>query len=339
MEKLTNKFPSVIPRSDIPVSRASHDADLEVRPFLAHRLLGSVLPASLVSLAWTEARAGKDVALRSHATPGLLIILEGRAILMGRLTRKVEAGDVITLPQDHEYGFTAVGPAGLHALHVTFDSDLATGTAGRASSLAQLLAQNEARLQTTLNNSFFSLLRRGAINTERKRAAMRESLRVFSDAFQTHLFTRQATCLDEEYATAFGEHLREELGQNRLLKVNGTPIIAKDAVLRGLSSWFCHQMLVLDNAEKAVVNLVLESGAYYVCTLSQPLFEGHEAQKFFDTHAEEDEHHKELSVALLQALHPRVYGRLHDVLETTWNMVDAMTQRLAYLIELDTTSS
>lgn len=338
MEQPTNKFPSVIPRSDIPVSRASHDGDLEIRPFVAHKLLSSLLPSSSVSLAWTEARAGKDVALRSHERPGLLIILEGRAVLIGRLTRKVEAGDVITLPRDHEYGFTAVGPAGLHALHVTFDGDSEASAEG-ACSLPQLLARNEARLQTTLNNPFFSLLRRRGIDTERKRAAMREALRVFSDAFQTHLFTRQATCHDEAYATAFGEHLREELGHNRLLKVSGTSIVAKDAALRGLSSWFCHQMLVLDNAEKAIVNLVLESGAYYVCTLSQPLFEGHEAQKFFDTHAEEDEHHKELSVALLGDLHPRVYERLYSLLDTTWNMVDALTQRMAYLIELDATSS
>jgi len=337
MENPTNKRPSVIPRSDIPVSRASHDGDLEVRPFLAHELLGSVLPRSLASLAWTEARPGKDVALRSHPAPGLLIILEGRAILIGRLTRKVEAGDVITLPRDHQYGFRAVGPAGLHALHVTFEGDPAS--IAESASLPELLARNEARLQTTLNNSFFSLLRRRGIDSERKRVAMRESLRVFSDAFQTHLFTRQATCQDEEYAVAFGQHLREELGHNRLLKVSGTSAIAKDATLRGLSSWFCHQMVVLDNSEKAVVNLVLETGAYYVCTLSQPQFEGYEAQNFFDTHAAEDEHHKELSVALLRDLHPRVYGRLCRVLDKTWNMVDAMTQRLAYLIELDATSS
>ena len=338
MEQRANKVPSVIPRSDIPVSRAGGDQDLEVRPFLAHKLLGSMLPSSAASLAWTEARSGKDVALRSHATPGLLIILEGRAVLVGRQTRKVEAGDVVTLPRDHEYGFTAVGPSGLHALHVAFDGDPASYSE-EAATLPQLLARNEARLQTTLNNPFFSLLRRRGVDSERKRMAMRESLRVFSDAFQTHLFTRQATCRDEEYAVAFDEHFREELGHNRLLKVSGTSAVTKDAQLRAMSSWFCHQMLVLDNAEKAVVNLVLETGAYYVCTLSQPLFEGHESQNFFDTHAEDDAHHKELSVGLLGGLHPHVYARLQNVLDSTWNMVDAMTQRLAHLITLDATSS
>ena len=97
MQQPIHKRPSVIPRSDIPVSRASHHGDLEVRPFLTHKLLGSLLPPSFVSLAWTHAPAGKDIALRSHPTPGLLIILEGRAVLLGGLPRKVEAGDVVTL--------------------------------------------------------------------------------------------------------------------------------------------------------------------------------------------------------------------------------------------------
>lgn len=336
MEQQTNKFPSVVPRSDIPVSPA--EGNLEVQPFLAHKVLGSMLPHSAVSLAWTQARSGKDVALRSHPTPGLLIILEGRAILTGGLNRKVEAGDVIMLPRDLEYGFTAVGPAGLNALHVAFEGDSEAFT-DEALSLQQLLSRNEMRLQTTLNNSFFMLLRRRGIDSERKRTAMRESLRVFSDAFQTMLFTRQATCRDEEYEAQFNQHLLEELGHNRLLSVTGTSLVAKDSVLRAMSSWFCHQMLVLDNAEKAVVNLVLETGGYYLGTLSMPMFEGDDAQRYFDTHAEDDAHHKDLSVALLEGLHPHTYVRLQRVLDASWDMVDAMTQRFALLIELDAGSS
>ncbi len=338
MEQQDKKSPSVVPRSAIPVAPAGNDGNFEVRPFLAHKVLGNMLPRSAVSMAWTEARSGKDVGLRSHPTPGLLIILEGRAILIGGLNRKVEAGDVITLPRDLEYGFTAVGPAGLHALHVAFDGDAPSYT-DEALTLQQLLARNEARLQTTLNNSFFSLLRRRGIDSERKRVAMRESVRVFSDAFQTLLFTRQATCRDEEYAGQFNQHLLEELGHNGLLPVSGTSWVAKDAVLRAMSSWFCHQMLVLDNAEKAVVNLVLETGGYYLGTLSMPLFEGDVSQRYFDTHAEDDAHHKELSAALLEGLHPHTYVRLQRVLDASWDMVDAMTQRFAHLIELDAGSS
>lgn len=336
MEQQTNKFPSVVPRSDIPVSPA--EGNLEVQPFLAHKVLGSMLPHSAVSLAWTQARSGKDVALRAHPTPGLLIILEGRAVLIGGLNRKVEAGDVIMLPRDLEYGFTAVGPAGLNALHVAFEGDSEAYT-DEALSLQQLLARNEMRLQTTLNNSFFMLLRRRGIDSERKRTAMRESLRVFSDAFQTMLFTRQATCRDEEYDSPSNRRLLEGLGRDRALPVSVASLITNDSALRSISSWFCRQVLVLDGAEKAVVNLVLETGGYYLGALAALMFEDEDSPRCADRHAGDDGHYRAANVALLEGLPPHTYARLQRVLDTSWDMVDTMTQRFAQLIELDAGSS
>jgi hypothetical protein len=332
------KYPSVIPRRDIPVAPGSDAASFEVRPFKAHELLGSVLPTSAVTLAWTQARSGRDVPLRSHPTSGLLIVLEGRAVLIGGLTRKVEAGDVVMLPRDHAYGFTAVGPDGLHALHVAFGAELAVRS-DDAATLTQLLARNDARLQTTLNNSFFSLLRRGGIDSERKRAAMRECLRVFSDAFQVLLFTRQALCRDSRFAPAFHQHLVEELGHNRLLEVSGSSPLARDAQLHAASAWFCEQMLLADNIEKAAITLVLETGAYFVFTLSRPLFQGDTSQAYFDTHAEDDAEHKEQGARLLAGLHPEQYRRLRGVIDSAWDMVEAMTSRFTYLIELAERSS
>lgn len=184
MQRPTNKIPSVIPRRDIPLARTSDDdGRLEVRPFTAHRILSGVFPAqSSVSLAWTQARPGKDVALRCHSTRGLLIILEGRAVLLGGPGRNVEAGDVITLPALQQYGFTAIGPDGLHALHVSFDSD-STSHTDVAQTLAQLLRKNDARLQTTLNNEFFSLLRGSSLDSARKVDALHPALRTLSEAF------------------------------------------------------------------------------------------------------------------------------------------------------------
>jgi mannose-6-phosphate isomerase-like protein (cupin superfamily) len=325
MEPQTNKSPSVVPRSDIPL--ALTDGNLEVQPFLAHAILGSVLPQSAVALAWTRARSGKDVALRSHATPGLLIILEGRAILIGGLSRKVEAGDVITLPRHLEYGFTAVGPAGLHALHVAFEGD-SESHADEALSLQQLRARNEARLQTTLNNPFFMLLRR-RIDSERKR----EGLRVFAEAFRSLLSTRPAA-RPEDHASQFEPHLLEGHGQDQL--PSATSLLATDSVLRSMSSWLCRQVLVLDGAEKAVVNLVLETAGYYLGALAALMFEAEDSPGCGDTRAEHDE---DANVVALEGLQPHEYARLQRVLDTSWDMVDAMTQRFAQLIELDAGSS
>lgn len=342
MEERQANSPSVVPRSDIPIVRTSDDVGLEVRPFLAHKLLSSLLPPSAVSLAWTQARANTEVALRSHPTPGLLIILEGRANLVGGLRRPVESGDVITLPSHHEYGFTSVGAHGLHALHVAFSAKAPATPETKpaeASTFDELVAHNQVRMQIALNNSFFGLLRERGINTARKRELLRECLRVFSDAFQTFLFTRQAMCRDDEYVTQFHRHLLEELGHNELLSISGNSPISKDPVLRATSSWFCHQMLVLDNAEKAVVNLVLESAGYYLGTLAKPQFAGHESERYFDTHAEDDEHHKDLGLDLLQNQHPKTYRRLQRVLDSSWDMLEAMTQRFVRLIERDARSS
>jgi hypothetical protein len=190
MEQQANKVPSVIPRSDIPVALGSSGDSLEVQPFTAHRLLSSLLPSSPVSLAWTKAHAGRDVELRSQPTPGLLIILEGRAVLIGALSRNVEGGDVITLPANQKYGFTAIGPAGLQALLVSLAGD-SLSYADDAQTLSQLVGRNDARLQTTLNNDFFLALRGRAVEASRKTKVLTEALCVLSDAFETLRVTRR----------------------------------------------------------------------------------------------------------------------------------------------------
>jgi len=130
--------PSVIPRSEIPASVVSADSHLDVRQFRAHALLGKMMPGSAVSVAWTHVRQDHEVALRSDPKPGLLIIVDGRAELVGDKRRAVEQGDVLAIPANHSYGFTAVGPRGLHAVHVTFPEP----EDGRIRTLKQLLARN-----------------------------------------------------------------------------------------------------------------------------------------------------------------------------------------------------
>src|SRR5690606_23010320 len=99
--------PTVVSRTEIPVSSAPEDGGLEVQPFTAHRVLAGAVPRSTVDLAWTRARPGQSTPLRSHPTAGLLIVLQGSADLVGRgrPPRAVEGGDVVTLPAREEYGF------------------------------------------------------------------------------------------------------------------------------------------------------------------------------------------------------------------------------------------
>jgi mannose-6-phosphate isomerase-like protein (cupin superfamily) len=335
-QRMNGSRPSVIPRSDIPISDAPEDMGLEVRPFGAHAFLSSVVPRSNVSLAWTHAKPGQEVGLRSHSTRGLLIILDGSGELVGALSRTVEQGDVITIPRGHEYGFKRIGTQGLHALLVAFGDEAEAAPTEESEALKELLGRNEARAGQLLNNPFFLLLREGKLESEKKRAMMRECLRVFSDAFQTFLFVRQATCRDSEYSELFNEHLREEIGHNALLKVART---SSDPVLRATSTWFCHQMLVQDNAGKAMLNVVLETAGYYFHTLAKPVFEGDAGEEYFQVHAEEDEKHMELGIQLLAGHHAETYRRLERTLDEGWNMLDAMTRRVARLVELEASAA
>jgi hypothetical protein len=76
-----------------------------------------------------------------------------------------------------------------------------------------------------------------------------------------------------------------------------------------------------------------------VFTLSRPLFQGDTSQAYFDTHAEDDAEHKEQGARLLAGLHPEQYRRLRGVIDSAWDMVEAMTSRFTYLIELAERSS
>lgn len=167
---------------------------------------------------------------------------------------------------------------------------------------------------------------------------MKECLRVFADAFQVLLHTRQATCTDERFEKAFLVHLTEELGHNELLAVTRNPRAFDDPTLRAASAWFCHRMLVLDNVGKGIVNLVLETAGHYLGTLAGPLFAGDACHAYFETHAGADELHKEMGIELLGGQHPDTYRRLRGVLDDTWDMLDVMTRRVVDLVDIEATS-
>jgi hypothetical protein len=202
-----------------------------------------------------------------------------------------------------------------------------------------VLARNEARLHTWLRTPYFRMLHDGTLNSNRMRARFMQCIRIFSDIFQTFLFSRQAMCRENDYHSAFLDHLTEEFGHNKLLRAANELRISADPSLQATLSWFCHQMLVLDNAGKAIVNLVLETGGYHFHNLAKPVFSGDDVQEYFDTHAEDDEQHKDLGLSLLQDQHPLTYANLLHVLDGSWDMLDATTQRIFELVHLQETSS
>lgn len=327
--------PSVVHRDEIPATQA---ANLAVRRFLSHAKLGEATACPGAALALIEAKPGRDVELRSHASPSLVIVLRGACEITGKERAPLEEGDVVTLPRDHEYGFTNVGAEGLQALLVTFPGGARAGSSDIAS-LPQLLARNEARTRLTLEGPYFRMLASGVLESSRNRDRFRDGARVLSDAFQVMLFTRQATAVDPEYAEIFHEHLEEEIGHNRLLSVPRERWAERDPILRATAAWFCHQMLVLDNAGKAVVHLVLETAGFHFHTLAKPVLASDVSAGYFAAHSEADDEHKDVVIRLLEGQHPETYRRLHRVLEDAWDMFDALSARITELVEIEAATS
>jgi hypothetical protein len=331
VEEQNISAPFVVPFADIPLSQTSVNDGFKVRRFLDHHLLSAIVPSSTVALAIVQSRGGRGLTIPPSAAGGLLVVLQGQAQMASDGRRAVKQGDVIILSAGAEYLFTGVGAEGLQALHLTFGGRSGDGLAP-VLTREGLLARNEERARAMLQTPYFQLLQNGTLSSPDKRRQFRTCIRVFSDAFQRLLFTRQAMCRDEKFDSTFHEHLREELGHNRLLRGPDDSPPLPDPVLHATSTWFCQRMLLLDNLDKAVVNIVLETAGYHFHTLAQPAFAADDCAGYFSTHAEADAEHQGVGLDLLQGAHPTTYLRLHRVLEETWDMLGAMTNRIATLL-------
>ncbi len=327
--------PLIVTTEELPPA----GGDVDRRPLGGHPGLRGLLPdaASSVRLSWLRLTAGQKLEEPRPTAGALLVVLSGSAQLSATGTSEIVEGDSVTLPAEQRYAIECGATEGLTALHVVFgagashppegEADESAKLGSQRASLSELLAHNQRRAQQMLDAPFFSLLRDRGLDSEAKRCATTDCLRVFADAFQMLLFSRQAACRDERFSELFGEHLREELGHNSLLRTPST-VVQTDPVLRATSTWFCHQMLVLDNVDKIVVNLVLETAGYHLGTLAGPLFEGHEAESFFHTHGEADAGHMNLGVELLDGQPEQTYRRLIALADKSWDMLGAMTERI-----------
>jgi hypothetical protein len=273
---------------------------------------------------------GKDGYARPHPEPTMLIVLQGRATLLDGDGEVVQQGDTVTVPAGRQYGFRSAGPTAFEALHVIFSSKEPARTGHLT--VAGLFAHNNARAAALLQTRYFQLLRDGSLESRDDRARFRNYIRVFSDAFQTFIFTRQAMCRESRYSKMFNEHLVEEIGHNKMLAGRADDIEVSDPILRATSSWFCHQMIVLDNVEKTIVNVALETAGYHFHTIAQPTFADDDCANYFASHAEGDEHHKDVGRDMLEGQSPEVYARLHAILDDAWDMLGAMTSRIADLM-------
>lgn len=319
------RLPYVIKREGVDAgSKASG-------PVMSHWRLASTAFDTRASINWVRVRGLDSAGPYCQADSGLLIVLRGRGEFRSITSAYLEPGDVVTLPANGEYSLQALADD-LEVLQLVFRGAPGRGEE-REKSLQDVLVRNQQRLRAWLKSPYIGMLQDGTLVPEAKRFRFKQCIRVFSDVFQTFLFTRQAMCRAPEYHAVFHSHLAEEFGHNKLLAETMDSSIRTDPSLKATLNWFSHQMFKLDDAGKVAINLVLESAGYHFHSLASPKFQGDEAEAYFGTHAEDDEQHQDMGLTLLSAEHPATYRHLVQIVDQGWDMLEATTERIFEIVQ------
>lgn len=200
--------------------------------------------------------------------------------------------------------------------------------------LGALLSRNETYYQIFISRPFFKMIESGLFNQDEKKKVMFFNyMQIFSDYFQTMIQIRQATCRDEKFYATFLRHFMDELGHDDLLRQRSQITPVWDPILVAVSTWFVHQMQVLDNIEKAVImHLVLEKTGDYYHSLGSKTLSRHMQSNYYETHAELDDDHTSMVLDLLPGYPEFTYQRLSRLLQESWMMMYTMVDRVHELV-------
>ncbi|MEV8630620.1 cupin domain-containing protein [Streptosporangium sp. NPDC051023] len=312
------------------------------RDFRRNGALAEFLPeAGRPSFAWVRLRDGETLAVHRHPTKSMILVCSGSVLLLGTCERELSEGDVVCVPPESDHGFRTRPGEEFHGLSVQFEGAglyehelvprASFGDAGAA--LAELERLNESLLERHTRNALFALFGTGRLQREPAlRARFFAALYVWSVYFQRMLHARQAACTDMRLRAEYGEHLREELGHDRLLLEHhdaGTD--AYDTVLEAAGNWFVAQMHQLDEAQKIVlVHMVVESSGHAFGLATSEVFQDKASKGgYFNLHAQADEDHRSIGRAYLRSLPASAFPRLMETCRRAWDQMDLVHERVA----------
>lgn len=206
----------------------------------------------------------------------------------------------------------------------------------KSGSLEQLLENNKQYCeQYRTHSQLMRLITSSAMTDKHTRAALLDSIQVFSDYFQKTVMLRSIFCANRFYLPVVEEHLQEEFGHNTDLQRDREfrePVW--DPILEAASAWFSWNMLVMDNDEKVVaMHLVLEASANIFFTAANSVMKAHGETNYFAIHAEVDGDHEQMGINLLKQLPAERYQRLLLVQKQCWDMLNTACNRIAALAE------
>jgi quercetin dioxygenase-like cupin family protein len=331
---------SVVSHSAIPAINSVEQDGVthqlgELRDFRWNELLRGFMPdPAIFSVSWVRLGPGEVLDPHVHPIQSMLVFYGGSGEMLGDLARPLVKDDVVLVPAGCVHGFVG-GPEGLLALSIQFGEGLYTAPEkprvafADEHSLADLLAYNDERARAFTDRPLFSLIASGALDEPRKRQACLEALEGWVGGIQVLLFSRQASCFEPRFKDVFRRQMSEQLGDRAAVDVVSATA-RRDSVIEAIANWFAFQMFVLDDVEKvALTCLVLGSAnaafdAEVVPSLRHLKGElprlGHAGVRDATSYAE-----------LLKDQSPADYANLKQIVGEGWDMIEAMTDRVADL--------
>ncbi|WP_437323271.1 cupin domain-containing protein [Sorangium sp. So ce381] len=351
MSKRTLNKVTVIRREAIPTLRSvivdgkEHGLGLH-KDFRRDPVLSQFIPDNTrLSMAWVHLEPGETLDAHEHPIETMIVMCAGQGRMFGDVTTELLEGDVVAIPRGCAHGFVGAGTHGYWALSIQFearglyerpDDALVSFKDESASQYEELLRRNDRYMEEHKSNAIFRFVESERVNDAAQRGRLIDTIQVWSGYFQKVIMSRMVFGRDERYLALARQHFAGEYGHDENLAASrhgkGAPVW--DPLLEACSAWFASKMLSIDDAEKTVlVHLVLEGAATVFHRVAHPIMAKFNETDHFAVHDLADDGHLEMGLEVLKGLSPAAYARCLRIQKEGWDMLNALTARMAELAE------
>ncbi|MFE9500632.1 cupin domain-containing protein [Streptomyces collinus] len=321
----------------------NHDLGI-VKDFHKDSVLREFVPEfARLSMSWVHLDPGQELSVHTHPTKSMIIVTDGQGRCLGVTNATITAGDVIVVPPDTQHGFIGEGQNGFWALSIQFEGEgiYEEPNAPRVnfntskSPIDKVREANRKYMEEFNKSPLVELVRACFREDDQEtRERILTHLQPWSDDFQRIITERVASEKDAPLQALAFEHMREELGHNKLLEKSrnaGQTERSWDPVIAAVAAWFLDRMKSASSVERTVLShLVLEGSGLIFHTSGNFSFPDNE---YFSLHDSADVEHLEMGYQALNERNDWTMAQVSEVLHQGWKMMTLLCDRIAFLAQ------
>jgi len=200
----------------------------------------------------------------------------------------------------------------------------------------ELVKRNQEFSEKYNNNALLKFIKTEAIKDKSTRARLLDCIQVLSDYFQKALMLRYVLGNQVDSINIAYQHLCEEFGHSfSLMKDRDFRVPVWDPILEATSSWFSWKMFnTSDEGRTLLIHLVLEASADAFFSEAIKMMQEFNETNYYTIHAEVDEQHEKMGLALLEGLSAQQYKSLFELQQQGWDMINVICTRIAELCSI-----